>query len=109
MLELTERAVEHVKKIRAESGSADRALRIAVAAGGCSGFTYELSFDSEASKDDIVLELDGVRVLVDPMSNQYLNGTRIDYVTKSAYEAGFQFENPQVTAECGCGKSFSTN
>ncbi len=109
MIELTDKAVERVKRIRQESGSGDQALRIAVAGGGCSGFTYEMCFDEETREADAIYEKDGVRVLVDPMSMQYLEGTRIDWVEKSSYEGGFQFVNPQVTSECGCGKSFSTN
>lgn len=109
MITLTDRAVEHVKHIRLESGDATQALRIAVAAGGCSGFTYELYLDGEVKDGDQVIEFGDLRVVVDPMSMSYLAGTEVDYVRKSSYEAAFQFNNPNVTSECGCGKSFNTN
>lgn len=109
MISLTERAIEHVKKLRDESGDQSQALRISVAAGGCSGFTYEMYLDTTVKDDDQVIELDGLKVLVDTMSLQYLSGTEVDYVRKSTYEAAFQFNNPNVTSECGCGKSFNTN
>lgn len=109
MISLTERAVAHVQKIRTESGDAAQALRIAVEAGGCSGFSYNMYLDNEVKEGDSVLEFGDLRVVVDPMSLQYLDGTEVDYVQKSAYEAAFQFNNPNVTSECGCGKSFNTN
>jgi len=109
MVHLTTRAIEHVKRIRDEGDSKGKALRVAVAPGGCSGFTYNMYFDDEKREDDAVFEFDDIRLFVDQLSLQYLDGTTIDFVQKSKYEAGFEFENPNVSAECGCGKSFSTN
>ena len=109
MITLTEKAIQQVKKIRADGGDDNQALRIAVAGGGCSGFTYEMYFDNERRDTDQVFSHDGVEVLIDAMSLQYLDGTEVDFVEKSSYEAGFKFNNPNVTSECGCGKSFNTN
>lgn len=109
MVSLTESAINHVRQIRRESGSEGYGLRIAVQAGGCSGFTYEMSFDNSVGDGDSVFENADVKVLVDPLSLQYLDGTQVDYVQKSSYEGGFQFDNPHVTSSCGCGKSFSAD
>ena len=81
-------------------------LRIGVLPGGCSGFKYEMSIDESRADDDIVLDVDGVRVFVDPFSAQYLNGVKVDYVS-TMQSQGFAFENPNATGGCGCGTSFS--
>jgi iron-sulfur cluster assembly protein len=81
-------------------------LRIGVMPGGCSGFKYEMSIDESAAADDVVLDLGGVRVFVDPFSAQYLNGVTVDYVS-TMQSQGFAFENPNATGGCGCGTSFS--
>ena len=109
MVTLTSRAIDHVKKIRTESGDADSNLRISVTASGCSGFGYELFLDREIKADDSVSEFGDLKVLVDPMSLQYIQGTEVDYVHKSAYEASFHFNNPNASSACGCGKSFNTD
>lgn len=109
MVTLTPRALDHVRKIRTESGDADSSLRISVTANGCSGFGYELFLDKEVKPDDAVSEFGDIKVLVDPMSLAYIQGTEVDYVSKSAYEASFHFNNPNATTACGCGKSFNTD
>ena len=81
-------------------------LRIGVMPGGCSGFKYEMSIDEAQAEDDMVLDIEGVRVFVDPFSAQYLNGVKIDYVS-TMQSQGFAFENPNATGGCGCGTSFS--
>jgi iron-sulfur cluster assembly protein len=81
-------------------------LRIGVMPGGCSGFKYEMSIDESSAEDDIILDIEGVRVFVDPFSAQHLNGIRIDYVA-TMQSQGFAFENPNATGGCGCGTSFS--
>ena len=81
-------------------------LRIGVLPGGCSGFKYEMSVDESRADDDIVVDMDGVRVFVDPFSAQYLNGVKVDYVS-TMQSQGFAFENPNATGGCGCGTSFS--
>ena len=103
---LTPRAVEQVKVLRTSEGRpAEHALRVAVVGGGCSGFSYQLSFD-EPTPEDRVLEYDGVRVVIDPTSAPYLAGTEIDFV-ESLHGGGFKFSNPRATHTCGCGSSFS--
>jgi iron-sulfur cluster assembly accessory protein len=104
---LTPRAVEMVKELRTNEGRpADHALRVAVVGGGCSGFSYQLNFDDSTQEGDRVVEYDGVRVLVDPTSAQYLAGVEIDFVS-SLHGGGFKFSNPKATHTCGCGSSFS--
>jgi iron-sulfur cluster assembly accessory protein len=104
---LTPRAVDKVRELRACAGRPESAaLRVAVVGGGCSGFSYQLDFDDETREGDQVLEYDGVRVLVDPTSAEYLAGTEIDFVS-SLHGGGFKFANPKATRTCGCGSSFS--
>ncbi len=103
---LTTKAVEMVKDAMAKESLPEHALRVAVVGGGCSGYQYGLDFDKDAGEDDIVLEQDGVRILVDQYSASYLQGTQIDYVV-GLNGAGFKFNNPKATRTCGCGSSFS--
>jgi iron-sulfur cluster assembly accessory protein len=104
---LTSKAVEMVKVTRDQEGmDATYGLRIAVMGGGCSGFQYALDFEQEARPTDAVLELDGLRVYVDPVSSRYLEGVTVDYVF-GMQGAGFKFHNPRATGTCGCGSSFA--
>jgi iron-sulfur cluster assembly accessory protein len=104
---LTPKAVEMVKVLRTKEGLTDtHSLRVSVVGGGCSGFSYQLSFDERGQEGDRVVEYDGVRVLVDPTSAEYLAGTEIDFVS-SLHGGGFKFSNPKATQTCGCGSSFS--
>jgi iron-sulfur cluster insertion protein len=106
MLQITEKAAEKVREIRTAEGIEDNmALRTRVVGGGCSGFTYDLYFDSVADTDK-TFEVAGVKVVVDQMSLMYLAGTEIDYV-EGLSGAGFKFNNPNVKSTCGCGSSFS--
>jgi iron-sulfur cluster assembly protein len=81
-------------------------LRIGVMPGGCSGFKYEMSIDEAPASDDLVLEIEGLRVFVDPFSAPHLSGVRVDYVS-TMQASGFAFDNPNATGGCGCGTSFS--
>lgn len=102
---LSAKAVEKIGELlgtQAESG--DQALRVAVRGGGCSGFQYALAFD-KAKDDDHVFEVDGVAVVVDKVSMQFVFGSQVDYV-EGLQGAGFQVNNPNVVAACGCGSSF---
>ena len=104
---LTPKAVEMVKQLRTKEGLPDsHALRVAVVGGGCSGFSYQLNFDDTAQPGDVTVDYDGVRVVVDPTSAQYLAGTQIDFVS-GLHGGGFKFTNPKATHTCGCGSSFS--
>ena len=106
VLGLTGVAVEKVKEVLAREGLKDGGLRVSVVGGGCSGFQYNLSLDEGARDDDAVIEQDGVKLFVDPISQQYVYGTMIDYVS-GLHGAGFKFVNPNATRTCGCGSSFS--
>jgi iron-sulfur cluster assembly accessory protein len=105
-LSLTDSAIAQVKKLLARDRRDGNGLRVGVSDGGCSGFSYKLDFDNQTKPDDVVLELDGVRVYVDGGSAPYLSGTVIDFVT-GLHCGGFKFTNPNATATCGCGTSFS--
>jgi iron-sulfur cluster assembly accessory protein len=105
---LTDKARAEVSKFMEgeELPSETAGLRVAVLPGGCSGFKYSLNIEESAQDDDIVLELNSVRVFVDGFSLQYLNGVTIDYVT-SMQGSGFTFHNPNAKGGCGCGSSFT--
>ncbi len=105
-LSLTDVAVEKVKEVMTREGLKEGGLRVAVVGGGCSGFQYNLSLDDSAREDDIIIEQGGVRLFLDPISQQYVYGTVIDYVN-GLHGAGFKFVNPNAERTCGCGSSFS--
>jgi len=101
---VTDRAYARLAEILAETGE-DKALRIAVEGGGCSGFQYDIRLDDPA-EDDLVLERDGLRVVIDAVSLPFLQDATIDY-TEEIIGARFVIENPNATSACGCGTSFS--
>ena len=103
---LTDMAVSKVAELVAAEGDESLALRMAVRPGGCSGFSYEMFFDSEVETDDIVEEFGDVRVIVDPQSAERLRGSTLDY-KDGLNESGFSITNPNATRTCGCGQSFS--
>ncbi|MSQ46933.1 MAG: iron-sulfur cluster insertion protein ErpA [Deltaproteobacteria bacterium] len=105
-LMLTDVAVEKVKEVMIRDGVKDGGLRIAIVGGGCSGFQYNLSLDESAREDDTIIEQGGVKLFLDPISQQYVYGTVIDYVN-GLHGAGFKFVNPNANRTCGCGSSFS--
>ncbi|MEO6029765.1 MAG: iron-sulfur cluster assembly accessory protein [Candidatus Binatia bacterium] len=103
---LTADAVNKVRSaMKKEGAGPEKALRLGVVGGGCSGFSYTMGFD-EPKSDDSVYTFEDVRVVIDAASHEYLDGTIIDYVT-GLHGAGFKFENPKATRTCGCGSSFS--
>ncbi len=106
-VQLTEIAAQEIKRVMDEQKmSANVALRIAVAGGGCSGFEYKLGFDENVDDEsDVVGEIHGIRVAVDKKSSLYLDGTEIDYHS-GIEKRGFVFNNPNATKTCGCGTSF---
>jgi iron-sulfur cluster assembly protein len=107
MIEITERAVSEVRRIVSEQKLPEAtALRVGVKGGGCSGFSYTLGFDDQVSETDQIYEIEGVRVVCDPKSFLYLNGTQIDF-EDNLMGRGFKFGNPNAAKTCGCGESFS--
>lgn len=107
VLALTDVAVEKIKEVMNREGLKDGGLRVSIVGGGCSGFQYNLGLDETPREDDVILEQGGVRLFVDPISQQYVYGTTIDYVN-GLHGAGFKFVNPNAARTCGCGSSFST-
>ncbi len=104
---LTDGAASKVAQLLSEEeGGETLALRVAVKPGGCSGYSYEMFFDSEMAGDDIVREFGGVKVAVDPASAELLTGATLDY-SDGLQGAGFHITNPNATRTCGCGSSFS--
>jgi len=102
---LTDRAARRISAIAAAEAHT-RLLRVSVEGGGCSGFSYKFDLVAASEPDDLVVERDGARVLVDPVSLQYLAGAEIDFVD-DLIGASFKVKNPNATASCGCGTSFS--
>lgn len=103
---LTDAAAAKVSELLAQEDVGGLALRVAVRPGGCSGFSYEMFFDSEVADDDVVREFGSVTVVVDPASADLLKGSVLDY-TDGLQGAGFHVSNPNATRTCGCGSSFS--
>ena len=99
-------AADKVKALIVEEGNNDLKLRVFVTGGGCSGLQYGFTFDEVTNEDDTILEKNGVHLLIDPMSYQYLVGAEIDY-TEGLEGAQFVIKNPSATSTCGCGSSFS--
>ena len=104
---LTDVAIEKVKEVINREGLKDGGLRVSIVGGGCSGFQYNLGLDDSPREDDTVIEQGGVKLFLDPISQQYVYGTTIDYVN-GLHGAGFKFVNPNAARTCGCGSSFST-
>ncbi|MDO5057182.1 MAG: iron-sulfur cluster insertion protein ErpA [Lautropia sp.] len=105
-LVFTDSAASKVAELIAEEGNPDLKLRVFVQGGGCSGFQYGFTFDEDVSEDDTVMQKNGVTLLIDAMSYQYLVGAEIDY-KDDLQGAQFVIKNPNATTTCGCGSSFS--
>jgi iron-sulfur cluster insertion protein len=103
---ITDSAAQRIAALKAQEEAEGAFLRIAVSGGGCSGFQYGLTFDEETNTDDIVFEHGGVRVVVDDVSLDLLNGAEVDFV-EDLMGASFQIRNPNAASSCGCGNSFS--
>jgi iron-sulfur cluster assembly protein len=107
MVGLTPGAITKVKEILSQQTPLPTGLRIAVVGGGCSGFSYHMAFENQVNESsDKVYEFEGLKVLVDQMSEMYLDGVQVDYI-ESIDGSGFKFNNPNVKSTCGCGSSFS--
>ena len=102
---VTERAANRIKQIVAAEAQA-KMLRVSVEGGGCSGFSYKFDLVQQAEADDIVIERSGATVLIDPVSVPYMLGSELDFVD-DLIGASFKVKNPNATASCGCGTSFS--
>jgi len=102
----TDSAASKVRELIEEEGNPELKLRVFVTGGGCSGFQYGFTFDEEVNEDDTTLEKNGVTLLIDPMSYQYLVGAEIDY-SEGLEGSQFVIRNPNATSTCGCGSSFS--
>jgi len=105
-LNFSSNAANKVKTLMKEEGRDDLKLRVFITGGGCSGFQYGFDFAEQVNDGDIEVETDGVTLVVDPMSIQYLEGATVDYV-ENLEGARFVIDNPNATTTCGCGSSFS--
>ena len=106
IIEITEKAKAHIHQIfEKEKVRGDVCLRVGVLGGGCSGLSYDIKFDSQKEKDN-VLEIDEIKIVIDPKSSVYLKGVTLDF-DDSLSGKGFIFKNPNATNTCGCGESFS--
>ncbi|HEX9390617.1 MAG TPA: iron-sulfur cluster insertion protein ErpA [Usitatibacteraceae bacterium] len=105
-LVFTDSAADKVKALIVEEGNDDLKLRVFVTGGGCSGLQYGFTFDEVTNEDDTIMEKNGVQLLIDPMSYQYLVGAEIDY-SEGLEGAQFVIKNPNASSTCGCGSSFS--
>ena len=106
IMSLSDNAASKVQSLIQEEGNDNLKLRVFVTGGGCSGFQYGFSFDEEVNEDDTIIENKGASLLIDPLSYQYLVGSKIDYV-EGLEGSRFIVNNPMATTTCGCGSSFS--
>jgi iron-sulfur cluster assembly protein/iron-sulfur cluster insertion protein len=106
VITLTDTAADKVKDLLAQEDDSGLALRVAVRPGGCSGFSYEMFFDSDVATDDFTADFHGVKVVVDPSSAPLLEGAVLDF-KDGLNQAGFAIDNPNAQRTCGCGQSFS--
>ncbi len=106
MITMTEAAAQKVGKLIEAEGEPDLALRVAVRPGGCSGFSYDMFFDTEVTSEDMAATYGDVKVVVDPSSAQLLEGATLDYAD-GLDQSGFSITNPNAQRTCGCGQSFS--
>ena len=105
-IQFSSQAASKVRKLIESDGNEDLKLRVFVSGGGCSGFSYGFTFDEEVAEDDSVIVQDGVTLLVDALSYQYLLGSQVDYV-ENLQGAQFVVSNPNASSTCGCGNSFA--
>jgi iron-sulfur cluster assembly accessory protein len=104
-ISMTENAAKRISAIVAKE-TAGSALRVSVNGGGCSGFSYAFGIDASAQADDLIIERDGVKILIDSVSREYMKGATIDFVDDLMGQS-FRINNPMATSGCGCGTSFS--
>src|SRR5437764_11339766 len=104
---LSERAAEEIRGLLERQGKTDAALRVFVSGGGCSGLNYGMAIDDSIEEGDFIYNCHGVKVVVDPLSVNYIKGASVDYV-EDVMGGGFKIDNPNAVRSCGCGSSFST-
>ncbi len=105
-MQFTQGAAKKVKSLVEEEGNPRLKLRVFITGGGCSGFQYGFTFDEDVAEDDTIIDREGVSLIIDPMSFQYLVGAEVDY-TEGLEGSRFVINNPNATTTCGCGSSFS--
>lgn len=108
-LSLTPAGADKIRRLLDEKSIPDHGLRVFVSGGGCSGMEYGMAFEAEPQDGDLVVEDQGVKLIVDPISIAYLEGSSIDYIEDDLMGGGFKIDNPNAVASCGCGHSFRTN
>ena len=108
LLTITSKAAEKIAVFMKEETDKPEYLRVYVQGGGCSGLSYGMSFEKTKEEDDVLIEENGVKIIVDSYSQDYLKGANVDYI-ESLMGAGFKINNPNVTKSCSCGSSFSTS
>lgn len=106
MVTLTDRAAEQIKELLQKQEKPEAMLRVFVAGGGCSGFSYGMTLEDAAMEGDVESEVNGVKVIVDPRSAMYIDGANVDFV-ENMMGGGFKIDNPNAASSCGCGSSFT--
>ncbi|MEB3181133.1 MAG: iron-sulfur cluster assembly accessory protein [Nostocaceae cyanobacterium] len=106
MIQLSTAAATEIKRLRSKQANSNVSFRLAIQPGGCCGWFYDLSFDSSTQEGDLVFDCRDIQLVIDPKSLDYVNGLQLDY-SEDLMGGGFRFHNPQATATCGCGNSFS--
>jgi len=106
MFHITENAVGEIRRLLDQEDMQNAFLRVRIVPGGCSGFEYEMGFDDETDDSDNIFEAGGVRVAIDELSYPYLDGSTLDFKS-GLNDTGFSINNPNATASCGCGHSFT--
>ncbi len=109
VVSLTPAGAEKIRGLLEEKNIPDHGLRVFVSGGGCSGMQYGMAFEAAPQDGDLVVEDQGVRLIVDPVSIGYLEGSSIDYIEDDLMGGGFKIDNPNAVASCGCGHSFRTS
>lgn len=104
MLYITEKAANKIREISDDEGIGYYIVRVKVLGGGCAGMTHDLFFDDQINEMDEITEFDGIKVIVDALSFQYLDEATVDYA-ETDFERGFKIKSPNIKSECGCGKS----
>lgn len=106
MIHLTPKAVQAIRRFIRASATPVAGLRLLISGGGCAGFQYGMRLEAEKAEDDWEIEVDGITLLIDPFTHPLIDNVRIDFID-SLTHTGFKFDNPNASAQCSCGSSFS--